>query len=54
MPTEDITRAAVYAVGAGAAAGVALGAMNRAKKTRAVKAHEKVTINDLEKVADDD
>jgi hydrogenase small subunit len=49
MPTEDITRTAVYAVGAGAAAGVALGAMNRAKKKRIEKAHEKVTINDLEK-----
>jgi hydrogenase small subunit len=54
MPTEDITEAAVYAVGAGAAAGVALGTINRATKARATKAHEKVTINDLEKVADDD
>jgi hydrogenase small subunit len=49
MPTEDLTRTAVYAIGAGAAAGVALGAMNRARKARAVKAHEKVTIDDLEK-----
>ena len=49
MPTENITRAAVYAVGAGAAAGVALSAMNRMKKKRAEKAHEKVTIDDLEK-----
>jgi hypothetical protein len=39
----------VYAVGAGAAAGVALGALNRARKKRAEKAHEKVTIDDLEK-----
>jgi hydrogenase small subunit len=49
MPTEDISRAAVYAIGAGAAAGIALGAMNRAKKKRVEKAHEKVTIDDLEK-----
>jgi hydrogenase small subunit len=49
MPTEDLARTAVYAIGAGAAAGVALGAVNRARKARAVKAHEKVTIDDLEK-----
>jgi hydrogenase small subunit len=49
MPTADLTRTAVYAIGAGAAAGVALGAVNRARKARAVKAHEKVTIDDLEK-----
>jgi hydrogenase small subunit len=48
-PTADISKTAVYAIGAGAAAGVALGAMNRAKKKKAQKAHEKVTINDLEK-----
>jgi hypothetical protein len=41
----------VYAIGAGAAAGVALGAVSRAKKKRAEKAHQKVTINDLEKGA---
>jgi hypothetical protein len=41
----------VYAVGAGAAAGIALGALNRARKARAEKAHEKVTIDDLEKDA---
>jgi len=49
MPTGDITRTAVYAIGAGAAAGVALGAVNRARKARAQKAHEKVTIDDLQK-----
>jgi hydrogenase small subunit len=49
MPTEDLARTAVYAIGAGAAAGVALGAVNRARKARALKAHEKVTIGDLEK-----
>ena len=50
-PTENISRTAVYAVGAGAAAGIALGALNRARKARAVNAHEKVTIDDLEKDA---
>ena len=48
-PTEDISRAAVYAVAAGAAAGVALGAVNRAKKSKAAKSHQKVSIDDLEK-----
>lgn len=49
MPTENITRAAVYAAGAGAAAGVALGALNHAKKSRAEHSHQKVGIDDLEK-----
>ena len=48
-PTGDISRTAVYAIGAGAAAGVALGAINRARKARAQKAHEKVSIDDLNK-----
>ena len=48
-PTEDISRAAVYAVAAGAAAGVAIGAANRAKKSTAVQKHQKVSIDDLEK-----
>jgi hydrogenase small subunit len=48
-PTEDIGRAAAYAVAGGAAAGLALGALNRAKKSRAEQAHEKVTIDDLQK-----
>jgi hydrogenase small subunit len=48
-PTEDIGQAAAYALAGGAVAGVALGAMNRAKKSRAERAHEKVTIDDLQK-----
>ena len=48
-PTGDISKAAVYAVGAGAAAGLALGAMNRARRDKAVGEHVKVTIDDLEK-----
>ena len=48
-PTGDLSKAAVYAVGAGAAAGLALGAMNRARRDKAVGEHVKVTIDDLEK-----
>jgi hydrogenase small subunit len=48
-PTGDVSKAAVYAVGAGAAAGLALGAMNRARRDKAVGEHVKVTIDDLEK-----
>jgi hydrogenase small subunit len=49
MPTENIGRTAVYAIGAGAAAGIALGALNRAKQSRAEKTHQKAGIEDLEK-----
>ena len=48
-PTGDVSKAAVYAVGAGAAAGLALGAMNRARRDKAVGEHVKTTIDDLEK-----
>ncbi len=48
-PTGDISRTAVYAIGAGAAAGVALGALNRAKRTRLQQTHSKVGIDDLDK-----
>lgn len=48
-PSVDLTRTAVYAVGAGAVAGIALGAMNRAKHAKLQKTHEKVGIDDLEK-----
>jgi len=48
-PTADISRTAVFAIGAGAAAGVALGALNRAKKKRQEKEHQKVGVDDLEK-----
>jgi len=48
-PTDDIGRTVVYTLAAGAAAGAALGMMNRAKKARAERAHEKVTIDSLEK-----
>jgi len=48
-PTEDIPKAAIYAAGAGAAAGLALGTLNRAKRDKAVAEHVKTTIDDLEK-----
>jgi len=46
-PTKDIARTAVYAVAAGAAAGVAAGALNRAHKQQALKAHKTTTLDDL-------
>ena len=49
MPTENITKTVIYTAAGAAAAGVALGAMNRAKKNSAVKKHSKTTIDDLEK-----
>ena len=49
MPTENISKTAVYAAAGAAAAGVALGAMNKSKKKASTDAHSKVTINDLEK-----
>ena len=49
MPITDLSRTAVYAVGTGAAAGVALGALKRARQARLEQAHQKVTIHDLEK-----
>jgi len=48
-PTDNTPRNIVYGVAAGVAAGAALGAMNRAKKKRAEKAHERVSVNDLDK-----
>ncbi|MEZ5541316.1 MAG: hydrogenase small subunit [Pseudomonadota bacterium] len=48
-PTGDISRTAVYAVGAGAAVGVALGGLNRSKKRRMEQEHRKVGIEDLTK-----
>jgi len=49
IPTGDLPRAAAYGVGGGLLAGAAMGALNRVRKNRAVQAHEKVTIDDLEK-----
>ena len=49
MPTENISQTAVYAVAGAAAAGVALGALNKSKKSSAAAAHSKTSIDDLEK-----
>jgi hydrogenase small subunit len=48
-PTLDINKTAGYALAAGAAIGVAAGLASRAKKGKAVKSHQKVTVNDLSK-----
>ena len=49
LPTENIAKTAVYAATGAVAAGVALGALNRAKKKASNKAHIKITIDDLER-----
>jgi hydrogenase small subunit len=49
MPTEDISKTAVYAAAGAAAVGVAIGAMNKSKKNASLSTRSKVTINDLEK-----
>jgi hydrogenase small subunit len=46
-PTENIARTAVYAVAAGAAVGVAAGALNQANKKRALRKHQTTTLDDL-------
>ena len=49
IPTEDITRTAMYSAAVGIAAGVAIGTAGRVKKANVSKSREKVTIDDLEK-----
>jgi len=49
VPTENITKTAIYTAAGAVAAGVALGAMNRAKKKAISSAHQRVTIDDLDK-----
>jgi len=49
MPTENISKTAVYAAAGAAAAGVAISALNRAKKNTSNKIHIKTTIDDLRK-----
>jgi len=49
MPTEDIGKTAVYTAAGAAAAGLALGALTRARKKAVNKAHIKITIDDLER-----
>jgi len=47
-PTEKIAQTAVYAAAAGAAVGVAAGALNRAHKQNALSKHQPTTLDDLE------
>ena len=49
MPTEDISKTAIYTAAGAAAVGVALGAMNKSKKKASTDAHSEVTVDDLEK-----
>jgi len=49
MPTENISKTVIYAAAGAAAAGVALGAMNRARKKASMASHDKTTVDDLEK-----
>jgi hydrogenase small subunit len=48
LPTENIAQTAVYTAAGAAVAGLAVGALNRAKKKASNKAHIKITIKDLE------
>lgn len=49
LPTENITKTAVYTVAGAAAAGAVIGAMNRGKKKASNKIHIKTTVEDLSK-----
>ena len=49
VPTADIAKTAGYAAAAGAAIGVAAGALNRTKRATAARKHETVTVDDLGK-----
>ena len=48
-PTENIGKTAIYAAGGGLLAGAVVGSMLRGRKQSAVKAHQHVTIDDLDK-----
>ena len=49
VPQGEVIENATYAAAVGVAAGAVLGAGNRAKKRKAAKNHQTVTVNDLEK-----
>ena len=51
-PTMNISRPASIAIAAGAAAGLAAGALNKAKKKKAADAHEPLTVDQLNEGAD--
>ena len=48
-PTENIGKTAIYATAGGLLAGAAIGGVLRARKQAAVRAHQRVTIDDLDK-----
>ena len=48
-PAVDVNKVATYAIGAGAVAGLAVAAMNKKKKSKAIKSHETVTVDTLVK-----
>jgi len=52
-PAININKAATIALGAGAATGIAVAALNQKKKNDAIKQHQKVTIHDLRKTKPD-
>jgi len=49
MPTENLSQTVTYAAAGAAVAGVAIGVMNRSKKSSSNKIHIKTTIDDLKK-----
>ena len=49
MPSEDITKTAIYTAAGAAAVGLTVGAMNKSKKSKTASEHTKMTIDDLEK-----
>jgi hydrogenase small subunit len=49
MPTENISKTAVYTAAGAVAGAVAVGVMNRFKKSKTSESHEKVTVDDLDK-----
>ena len=48
-PAVNVNKAATYSIGAAAVAGLAAAAMNKKKKSDAIKSHQAVTIDTLEK-----
>jgi len=48
-PTENIGKTAIYAAAGGLLAGAVIGSVLRGRKQSAVKAHQRVTIDDLDK-----
>lgn len=49
MPTENLTKTAVYAAAGAVAAGLVVGTANKMKKSKVAASHERMTIDDLEK-----